>query len=219
MSVNICHLQMKFFFFQIAESCFLSKLISEYSEKFSQLFLMSFKGCPMQTQLFSASVFIFGPAYHYYALFTSTLSLEGRTHGRSGKAAIMKFKTIKRSFGSFPVPWKISALLGQLKETSSVTPVETTCHLLSRYEKSYFSSSTHAASSNPAECFARTGRPLETKHNHLLWLPGWHKPWNFKAYNSCYSNKHDHQTDIHSWFKDFQWWRSTMVLDKFFQTC
>lgn len=41
----------------------------------------------MQTQLLSANVFILGPVDHFYALFTVTLGLEGRTSGRREKAA------------------------------------------------------------------------------------------------------------------------------------
>lgn len=164
------------FFFKLLKTVFFQNSFQSTQRNSVNFLLLSFKECPMQGQLFSASVSIFGPVYHFYALFTSRLSLERRTSGRSGKAAIMKFKITKRSFGSFLIPWKISALPGKLKETWSVTPVETTCHLLSRYEQCYFSSSTRAASSNPTECFVGTGRPLETKHNLLLWLPGWHKP-------------------------------------------
>lgn len=119
----------------------------------------------MQTQLLSANVFMFGPVHCFYALFTSVLDLVGRKSGRRGKAKQIKKK---KSLGNFFIPWQTCALPGKLKEIWSVAPVETTCHLLSRYKKCYFSSSIHPERRNTAECFAGTSRPLETKCNHPL---------------------------------------------------
>lgn len=100
-------------FFEFLKTVIFQNSFQRTQKNSVNFLLISFKGCPMQTQLLSASVSLCGPVQHFYALLTSTLSLQGRTSGGSGKTAIIKFKTTKKSFSSFPIPWKISALLSK----------------------------------------------------------------------------------------------------------